>query len=77
MDNDKNIKKSQSSIEKMNSGSLWMSSASIISRILGVLYIIPWIKWMGTPQVANEANALFGIGYRWYALFLAVAVAGV
>lgn len=68
---------SRTSLEKMNSGSLWMSSASIISRILGVLYIIPWMRWMGTPQIANEANALFGIGYRWYALFLAIAVAGV
>lgn len=63
--------------ERMNQGSAWMSAASLISRILGVLYIIPWMRWMGDAQTANEANALFNIGYRWYSLFLAVAVAGV
>lgn len=63
--------------ERMNTGSAWMSAASLISRILGVIYIIPWMRWMGAAQTANEANALFNIGYRWYSLFLAVAVAGV
>lgn len=63
--------------EKMNAGSAWMSAASILSRVLGVIYIIPWMAWMGEPQVANEANALFNIGYKWYAIFIAIAIAGV
>lgn len=73
----RSTKRDLTSQERMNQGAAWMSAASLISRVLGVLYIIPWMRWMGDAQVANEANALFNIGYRWYSLFLAVAVAGV
>lgn len=63
--------------QKLNEGSIWLTVASILSRILGVIYIIPWRRWMGSPELANEANALFNIGYRWYSIFLAVTIAGV
>lgn len=63
--------------EKMVSGSAWMTGGSVLSRILGVLYIIPWMAWMGTPDVAISANALYGVGYTPYALFLNIATAGV
>ncbi|MCZ0717089.1 putative polysaccharide biosynthesis protein [Aerococcus kribbianus] len=72
--NEEQVKSAQ---ERMNAGSAWMSAASIISRVLGVLYIIPWMSWMGDPQIANEANALFNIGYKWYSIFIAIAIAGV
>ena len=32
---------------KMISGSAWMTAGSILSRILGAIYIIPWVTWMG------------------------------
>lgn len=63
--------------DKMVNGSAWMTGGSIISRILGVLYIIPWMAWMGNKDVATAANALYGIGYTPYALFLNIATAGV
>lgn len=70
-------KPSKSAQERMNAGATWMTIASMVSRILGVLYIIPWIRWIGEPHIANEANALFGIGYSYYAIFLSVTIAGV
>lgn len=63
--------------DKMVNGSAWMTGGSILSRILGVLYIIPWMAWMGNKDVATAANALYGIGYTPYALFLNIATAGV
>ncbi|MFL2104408.1 polysaccharide biosynthesis C-terminal domain-containing protein [Desemzia sp. FAM 23991] len=62
---------------KMLSGSAWMSAASIISRLLGAIYIIPWMAWMGNKATAEAANALYTVGYTPYALFLSVATAGV
>lgn len=67
----------KSSREKMVSGSAWMTGGSILSRLLGALYIIPWMAWMGNQDVANSANALYTIGYTPYALFLNIATAGV
>ncbi|WP_414839799.1 putative polysaccharide biosynthesis protein [Carnobacterium sp. TMP28] len=67
----------KSSREKMVSGSAWMTGGSILSRLLGALYIIPWMAWMGNQEVANSANALYTIGYTPYALFLNIATAGV
>ncbi|MDO4680118.1 MAG: polysaccharide biosynthesis protein [Aerococcus sp.] len=63
--------------KRLNEGSTWMTIASVISRVLGVIYIIPWMRWMGDPTSATAANALFNIGYNWYSIFLMVAVAGV
>lgn len=63
--------------DKMVKGSAWMTGGSMLSRILGVIYIIPWMAWMGTQDVATSANALYGVGYTPYALFLNIATAGV
>lgn len=70
-------KPSASAQEKMNAGASWMTIASMVSRILGVLYIMPWYNWMGEPHIANEANSLFNIGYSYYAIFLSITIAGV
>lgn len=67
----------KSSRDKMVSGSAWMTGGSILSRLLGALYIIPWMAWMGTQDVATSANALYMVGYTPYALFLYIATAGV
>ena len=58
-------------------GSSWMTLGSLSSRILGAIYIIPWMMWMGTPEQADAAHALYQIAYTPYAFFLAFATAGV
>ncbi len=62
---------------KLNEGSAWMSISSMVSRIIGVLYIIPWMRWIGDPHTGTQANALYSIGYNYYLIFLSVAIAGV
>lgn len=61
--------------EKMVRGSIWMTAGSVISRLLGAVYIIPWYVWMGSNGYV--ANALFNKGYNVYALFLMIATAGI
>lgn len=56
-------------------GTAWLTAGNIISRILGALYVIPWAAWFGASYLS--ANALYSVGYRSYALFLAVSTAGV
>lgn len=61
--------------EKMLKGSAWMTAGSIMSRILGAIYVIPWVAWFGNHS--GQANALFAIGYNIYSLFLIVSTAGI
>lgn len=62
---------------KMVSGSAWMTAGSMISRILGALYIIPWMAWMGGQEAGAAAMALYQMGYTPYVFFLSLATAGV
>lgn len=62
---------------RMVTGSSWMTFGSLVSRMLGAIYIIPWMAWMGTQAQADSAHALFQVAYNPYALFLAIATAGV
>lgn len=55
-------------------GTAWLTAGNIISRVLGALYVIPWAAWFGTSYLM--ANALYSVGYRSYALFLAISTAG-
>ncbi|MFT8393597.1 MAG: polysaccharide biosynthesis protein [Liquorilactobacillus ghanensis] len=61
---------------KMLSGTFWMSFGSIFSRILGVIYIIPWLLMLGSQQNQYTAQALFNAAYTPYALFLALGTSG-
>ncbi|WP_334352620.1 putative polysaccharide biosynthesis protein [Companilactobacillus sp. HBUAS56257] len=56
--------------------SLWISISGIISRVLAVVYIIPWNIWIG-PLAVNAANAMYGKVYNIYNLFLIIATAGI
>lgn len=56
--------------------SLWISLSGILSRILSVVYIIPWNIWIG-PLAVGAANALYGKVYNIYNLFLIIATAGI
>lgn len=70
--------KQQSSLsneEKMARGSAWMTLGNVGSRLIGVIYILPWYYWMGSH--GREANALFNMGYNVYALFLMISTAGI
>ncbi|MFD3049732.1 oligosaccharide flippase family protein [Streptococcus agalactiae] len=69
----KTIKVSQQ--EQMVKGTAWLTAGNFISRLLGAIYIIPWYAWMG--KHAAEANALFGMGYEIYALFLLISTVGI
>ncbi|KIS03349.1 putative polysaccharide biosynthesis protein [Paucilactobacillus wasatchensis] len=69
------LTKQQDAQTKMLSGSAWMTAGSIFSRILGAIYIIPWVSWLG--GYSDQANALYSKGYNIYSLFLMAAVAGV
>lgn len=61
--------------QQMVQGSVWMTAGSIFSRILGAIYIIPWVTWLGA--YSDQANALFSKGYNVYSLFLMAATAGI
>ncbi|GMA69290.1 transporter [Leuconostoc litchii] len=56
-------------------GSAWLSVGNMVSRILGVIYLIPWMAMLGT--YATRANGLFNQGYTIYAIFLAIATFGI
>ena len=61
--------------QQMVRGAAWLTASNFISRLLGAFYIIPWYAWMGTH--AEQANALFGMGYNIYAVFLLISTAGI
>lgn len=58
-------------------GSSWMSLGSLASRILGAIYIIFWMPWMGNQAEADAAHALYQMSYIPYTFFLAFATGGV
>lgn len=61
--------------QQMVCGTAWLTASNFLSRLLGAFYIIPWYAWMGTH--AEQANALFGMGYNIYAVFLLISTAGI
>lgn len=67
-------KKNLTQEELMLQGTVWSTASNFISRLLGVIYIIPWLIWMG--QHATQANALFNMGYNVYAYFLLISTTG-
>lgn len=65
----------QNAKQKMITGSAWMTAGSITSRILGAIYIIPWVTWMG--MYSNQANATYAQGYNIYSIFITISTAGI
>ncbi|MDH5106943.1 polysaccharide biosynthesis protein [Lentilactobacillus diolivorans] len=61
--------------KKIMSGSFWLSFGSIFSRMLGVLYLIPWLYMIGVDHQSG-AQALNNSSYQPYALFISLATAG-
>lgn len=62
--------------KKLVVGTFWLSFANLFSKILGIIYIIPWLAMMGNKQNGLEAQALYNIAYVPYALFLTLGTAG-
>lgn len=60
--------------EKLATGVAWLTAGDFISRLLGIVYIIPWFMWLGSHRA--EANALFNMGYQIYANFLLISTVG-
>lgn len=76
MNNQEHVQEPQlTNEEKMARGSAWLTIGNIGSRLIGVVYIIPWYFWLGDN--AETANALFGMGYNVYALFIMISTAGI
>lgn len=61
--------------EKMAQGSAWLTAGNIGSRLIGVIYVIPWYYWLG--ENADASNTLFNMGYNIYALFIMISTAGI
>ncbi|CAM2872514.1 polysaccharide biosynthesis protein [Fructilactobacillus fructivorans] len=70
------IEDSEKSQGKMVKGSAWMTIGSILSRILGAIYIIPWRLIFGA-SLFPLANTLYTMGYNIYSEFLTIAIAGI
>jgi len=62
--------------KKLVVGTFWLSFANLFSKILGIIYIIPWLAMMGSQQNGLEAQALYNVAYVPYALFLTLGTAG-
>jgi len=74
-DNTKQTSSELTNEDKMARGSAWMTIGNIGSRLMGVIYILPWYYWMG--EYGDVGNALFNMGYNVYALFIMVSTAGI
>lgn len=58
------------------SGTFWLSSANLLCKILGIIYLIPWLLMMGSQDAGLRAQALYNVAYLPYALFLTLGTAG-
>lgn len=62
--------------KKLVVGTFWLSFANLFSKLLGIIYIIPWLAMMGSSEAGLEAQALYNVAYVPYALFLTLGTAG-
>ncbi|EOI58230.1 oligosaccharide flippase family protein [Enterococcus gilvus] len=62
--------------KKLLAGTFWLSLFNMICKVLGFVYLIPWLKFMGTIQDQQTAQALYNVAYLPYALFLSLGTAG-
>ncbi|KAF1293923.1 putative polysaccharide biosynthesis protein [Candidatus Enterococcus leclercqii] len=75
MAENKSPQQTLSAEERMARGSTWLTLGNVGSRLLGAIYVVPWFYWLGSDQY--QANALFNMGYNFYALFLMISTAGI
>ncbi|MGL9730945.1 oligosaccharide flippase family protein [Enterococcus sp. DIV0756] len=61
---------------KLVTGTFWLSLSNIVCKVLGFVYLIPWLIFMGNTQDQQSAQALYNVAYLPYALFLSLGTAG-
>lgn len=61
---------------KLITGTFWLSLSNIVCKVLGFVYLIPWLIFMGNTQDQQSAQALYNVAYLPYALFLSLGTAG-
>lgn len=66
--------KNKFSKNPLTTGASWLIIANVLSRIIGIAYVIPWTILFGLASV--NANSLFGKGYTIYQFFLTLSTVG-
>ncbi|MFC3927033.1 putative polysaccharide biosynthesis protein [Streptococcus caprae] len=61
--------------QQMLRSTLWSTVGNFASRLLGLVYVIPWYMWLG--EHAAEGNSLFAQGYNIYTIFLLISTSGI
>ncbi len=45
----------------MARGLAWLTAGNILSRLLGVAYVIPWYIWLGNIELKPMLSLVWGI----------------
>ncbi|MBO1085312.1 MULTISPECIES: polysaccharide biosynthesis protein [Enterococcus] len=62
--------------KKLMQGTFWLTFANLLCKVLGVVYLIPWLSMMGNNQDGMLATTLYNVGYLPYGLFLMLGTVG-
>ncbi|MGM9902483.1 polysaccharide biosynthesis protein [Enterococcus sp. 10A9_DIV0425] len=62
--------------KKLMQGTFWLTFANLLCKVLGVIYLIPWLSMMGNNQDGMLATTLYNVGYLPYGLFLMLGTVG-
>ncbi|MGG5358515.1 MULTISPECIES: putative polysaccharide biosynthesis protein [unclassified Enterococcus] len=62
--------------KKLMQGTFWLTFANLLCKVLGVVYLIPWLSMMGSNQDGMLATTLYNVGYLPYGLFLMLGTVG-
>ena len=62
--------------KKLMQGTFWLTFANLLCKVLGVVYLIPWLSMMGNNQEGMLATTLYNVGYLPYGLFLMLGTVG-
>ncbi|EOH89775.1 oligosaccharide flippase family protein [Enterococcus villorum] len=62
--------------KKLMQGTFWLTFANLLCKVLGVIYLIPWLSMMGNNQEGMLATTLYNVGYLPYGLFLMLGTVG-
>lgn len=62
--------------KKLMQGTFWLTFANLLCKVLGVVYLIPWLMMMGDNQDGMLATTLYNVGYLPYGLFLMLGTVG-
>ena len=52
--------------KKLMQGTFWLTFANLLCKVLGVVYLIPWLSMMGNNQDGMLATTLYNVGYLPY-----------